>query len=74
MDNTVASAAVAAVIATSVTLVVNHLKKAQDAKAHQAEVCLADQLGHQRGWYEGRESVIQHMADRPMPKEFTPIN
>lgn len=74
MDNTVASAAVAAVVATTITLAVNHFQKAKDAKAQQAEVTDADREGHMRGWYEGRESLFQHFQSTVKPQDFVPTN
>lgn len=57
--NAAASAAVGAVVAIATTLVMDHLKKEKDTKEHELELSFASQDGHTRGWYEGRESIMQ---------------
>lgn len=69
MDNSLAVVAGSAVVATVTTLVVNEFRKAKDAKAHQAEVNEAARAAHERGWFEGRESILQQF--QPRPEDFT---
>jgi len=59
MDNTAAIAAVSAVVATGITLVVTEIRKTHNDKAHKAEMLEVDRTSHMRGWYEGRESILQ---------------
>jgi len=74
MESNVAAAAVAAVVATGITLIVTEIRKAKDTKAHQAEVADALQEGYRDGWYQGRESVLQHFQQTVTPQEFIPSN
>ena len=71
MDNSLAVAAASAVVATGVTLVVSQLRKVSDEKAHRAEIAQAELNAHQRGWFEGRESILQQFQPRT-PQDFAP--
>lgn len=71
MDNTLAVAAVSAVVASGVTLVVNELKKVHLKKAEEAELRNAYQNGRTQGYYEGRESMLQEqLQGMPDPSNF----
>ena len=70
MDDTVAAAAVSAVVATSIALVVTELRKVHNIKAHQADVLDAEQRGHVRGWFEGRESILQQFQQSATPRDI----
>ena len=70
MDNNVAAAAVSAVVATGITLVVNELRKAHDAKAQRAELNESDRNGYMRGFYEGRESILQQFQQNATPRDI----
>ena len=70
MDETVAAAAVSAVVATSIALVVTELRKVHGIKAHQAEMQEAETRGHMRGWFEGRESILQQFQQSATPRDI----
>jgi hypothetical protein len=70
MDGNTAAAAVSAVVATSIALVVTELRKVHNIKAHQADVLDAEQRGHVRGWFEGRESILQQFQQSATPRDI----
>lgn len=58
-SNTVAAAAVGAVVATGVTLIVNYVQKTLDTQAVQAEVNRAWDNGRAHGYNEGVQAAAQ---------------
>ena len=71
MDDTVAIAAVGAVVATSVTLIVTKLQKAKDARDEARALNEAKEAGYMKGWYEGREGLLQQFQPQT-PQDFAP--
>jgi hypothetical protein len=71
MDNTVTTAAVAAVVATATTLVVTQIRKANIARAQQLEVTEAQSAGYTRGWFEGREKMQEERIANMTPMDIT---
>lgn len=67
----VASAAIGAVVASATTLVVRQMQKAKNTKEHTLEVVDAGNTGYTRGWFEGRESVLQNFQPANAA-DFTP--
>jgi len=71
MDNTLAIAVLSATVASGVTIAVNQLQKVRDKKAEQAALKNANYNGYQRGYYEGRESMLQEqLQGAPDPSSF----
>lgn len=68
----VVTAAVSAGVATGVTLVVNKLQQAKDARAIAAECLAHQQAAHTQGYYEGRESILQSFGNNVKPEDFVP--
>jgi len=68
----VASAAIGALVASVTTLVVNQMKKAKNTKEQTLEVVDAGNAGYTRGWFEGRESVLQNFQPATAA-DFTPV-
>lgn len=67
---TAVSAAVGAIVAVGVTLVAAQIQKHKDNEAVQAEMNRAWDLGRTQGYFEGRESVVQHFGATATPESF----
>ena len=68
--STIAAAAVGAVVATATTLIVDQIQKAKSARGHNLEVTEAQNAGYQRGWFEGRESILGQFAKDARPQDI----
>lgn len=69
-DQVVVVAAVAAAVASTVTLSVQQMRKARETKEYTLQVIEAQQKGYTRGWFEGRESVLQQLTQTAPGNDF----
>jgi len=69
-----ANVAVAAIVGAVTAIAIHQVQKVTNAKATKAELEAAEREGHLRGWYEGRESIVQQMIPADMnPQDFNTV-
>jgi hypothetical protein len=62
-NDAVISAAVGSLVAVGINLAVKQFQTTKEDKARKAELDEAVRESHIRGWYEGRESILQEQTN-----------